>query len=242
VETVMSRVQAFEQAPLVPKSSMPATSSWLPQLPEHWILSRVKNHFTFPKNVAGENFLDYKVLSLSIYGVIIRDMDSGKGKFSLSMDTYQVVNPNSIILCLFDMDVTPRIVGYCNDLGIITSAYTIILPKENVCAKYYYYYFLSQDHNKSLFSQGTGVRTTLTNFQFGSLPLPLPPLEEQTTIANYLDEKCNSISTLLEKKKQLIDKYREKINVIVQTSTEKNSPEAKQKEEKIKREGTINKA
>jgi hypothetical protein len=35
VETVMSRVQAFEQAPLVPKSSMPATSSWLPRLPPY---------------------------------------------------------------------------------------------------------------------------------------------------------------------------------------------------------------
>ena len=50
----------------------------------------------------------YDVLSLTLKGVIPRDMESNFGKFPAEYNTYQIVKPNDLIFCLFDYDVTPR--------------------------------------------------------------------------------------------------------------------------------------
>lgn len=213
---------------------------WMPQIASHWKISRVKNYFTFTNEIAGDNYEDYKVLSLSVNGVIVRDMESGKGKFSLSMDLYQIVKPRSIVLCLFDMDVTPRIVGLCENLGIITNAYTSIFPKENVNERFYYYFFLQQDYNKSLKAQGTGVRTTLTNTQFGAVKIPVPPFAEQTAIANYLDDKCKKISHFITKKQRFIELLKEQRQSIINEAVVKGiDKDVKLKDSGIKWLGSI---
>lgn len=196
---------------------------WMPELPSHWKLERVKNYFNFTCEVVGESYNVFKVLSLSVKGngVIVRDMESRKGKHSLSMDKYMIVQPNSIVLCLFDMDVTPRIVGYCEDEGIITSAYTNITPKEGIHSKFYYYFFLQQDYNKSLMAQGTGVRTTLTNSQFGAVKIPLPPLEEQIEIANYLVKQSKKIKHFIQKKQAFIELLKEQRQAVISRAVTK---------------------
>lgn len=178
--------------------------AWLRDIPEHWEVVDTKRCFSFTKEIVGDNFINYRILSLSINGVIFRNVENNSGKQHSDIGTYQIIRPNSIVLCLFDMDVTPRIVGHSDKTGIITSAYVNIIPKENINSKYYYYYFILQDFNKYLFSQGTGIRTTLTRSQFGSLKMALPSFEEQTTIANFLDYKTAKIDRFIRKKKQLI--------------------------------------
>jgi len=143
------------------------------------------------------------------------------GKHHSDMGTYQIIVPNSIVLCLFDMDVTPRIVGHSDKTGIITSAYTNIIPKNNVDSKYYYYYYLLQDYNNYLFSQGTGIRTTLTRTQFGALKIALPPKQEQTIIANFLDYKTEKINRFIKKKKQLIKLLNEQKEAIINKAVTK---------------------
>lgn len=49
---------------------------------------------------------DLTLLSLTKRGVLIRDLSEGKGKFPKDYESYKVVNPNNIILCLFDVDET----------------------------------------------------------------------------------------------------------------------------------------
>lgn len=214
--------------------------SWLKEIPNHWQEVDTKRCFLFPKTIVGEDFPDYKVLSLSVNGVIFRDMESRMGKHHSDMGTYQIIKPNSIVLCLFDMDVTPRIVGHSDKTGIITSAYTNISPKNNVDSKYYYYYYLLQDYNNYLFSQGTGIRTTLTRSQFGSLKIVLPPKQEQTTIANFLDYKTEKIYRFITKKKQLIELLNEqKAAIINQAVTKGITPNVPMKDSGIEWLGKI---
>jgi type I restriction enzyme S subunit len=214
--------------------------AWMPQLPDHWKLSRVKNYFSFSNEVVGDDYSGFNVLSLSVNGVIVRDMESGKGKHSMSMDLYQIVKPKSIILCLFDMDVTPRIVGICENLGIITSAYTTIVPKENVCERFYYYFFLHQDYNKSLKAQGTGVRTTLTNNQFGAVKIPIPPFQEQIQIADYLDTQSQKITHFIAKKQQFIALLKEQRQSVINEAVTKGiNKKVKLKDSGIKWLGNI---
>lgn len=218
----------------------PTDIGWLPNIPSHWEIVDTKRCFSFPKEIVGSDFTNYKVLSLSVNGVIFRDMASGAGKHHSDMGTYQIIRPDSIVLCLFDMDVTPRIVGHSDKTGIITSAYVNIAPRENISSKYYYYYFLLQDFNKYLFSQGTGIRTTLTRSQFGALKMALPTPEEQTTIASFLDYKLAKINRFIRKKKQLIKLLNEqKAAIINQAVTKGLDPNAKMKDSGIEWLGEI---
>ena len=192
---------------------------WIPEIPSNWDLKRIKLLFDFNKNIVGKSSADYSVLSLTTKGVIRRDLESGMGKFPASFDGYQIVNPNSIMLCLFDMDVTPRVVGHVNDKGIISAAYTNIIPRKGINSKYYYYYFLLQDKNKIFLALGTGIRITLSKDFFGCLKIPVPPLEVQNSIVEYLDKKNSKIDKFIQNKEKLIklleeQKKRKIVNVI----------------------------
>ncbi len=178
---------------------------WMPEIPSDWGLKRIKLLFDFNKNIVGKTSADYDVLSLTTKGVIKRDLESGKGKFPASFDGYQIVKPNSIMLCLFDMDVTPRVVGHVNDDGIISAAYTNIIPKIGINSKYYYYYFLLQDKNRSFLALGTGIRITLNKDFFGTLKIPVPPIEVQNSIVKYLDKKNKEIDKFIRNKERLIE-------------------------------------
>lgn len=221
-------------------SYKPSGIGWVPSIPENWEIVDTKRCFNFPKEIVGEDFVNYKVLSLSVNGVIFRNVASGAGKQHSDMGTYQIIRPDSIVLCLFDMDVTPRIVGHSDKTGIITSAYVNIIPKENISSKYYYYYFILQDFNKYLFSQGTGIRTTLTRSQFGALKIALPSFEEQTAIAHFLDYKLAKINRFIQKKKQLIKLLNEqKAAIINQAVTKGLDLNAKMKNSGIEGLGEI---
>lgn len=189
--------------------------AWIPEIPSDWELKRIKLLFDFNKNIVGKTSADYDVLSLTTKGVIKRDIESGKGKFPASFDGYQIVKPNSIMLCLFDMDVTPRVVGHVDDDGIISAAYTNIIPKKDINAKYYYYYFLLQDKNKSLLALGTGIRITLNKDFFGTLKIPVPPIAVQNSIVAYLDKKNKEIDKFIRNKERLIELLEEQRKEII---------------------------
>jgi type I restriction enzyme S subunit len=192
--------------------------AWIPEIPSDWELKRIKLLFDFNKNIVGKTSADYDVLSLTTKGVIKRDIESGKGKFPASFDGYQIIKPNSIMLCLFDMDVTPRVVGHVDDDGIISAAYTNIIPKKDINAKYYYYYFLLQDKNKSLLALGTGIRITLNKDFFGTLKIPFPPIEVQNNIVAYLDKKNNEIDKFIRNKERLIEILEERKKDVIDTA------------------------
>ncbi|MDD2161409.1 restriction endonuclease subunit S [Pseudomonas sp. MIL19] len=182
---------------------------WIGAVPEHWDVRRGKDIFEQTRNKAGLDSSSYDVLSLTLNGVIKRDLDNMKGKIPASFDGYQIANPGDLVLCLFDIDVTPRIVGHVNNLGIITSAYTVIKGKKNVDMKYFLYYYLEQNRNGSLLANSKTLRSTMTFDLFSQLLLPVPPLEEQRAIASYLDEKTAQIDRIVTAINTQIDKLKD---------------------------------
>ena len=69
---------------------------WLEEVPEHWEVKRNKSIFKEKKEVVGERFIDYKLLSLTLRGVIERNLDGG-GKFPASFEKYVVVKSFCLI-------------------------------------------------------------------------------------------------------------------------------------------------
>lgn len=175
---------------------------WLKAVPAHWEIRRNKNIFTEQKEIVGERSADYTLLSLTLNGIIPRDMDGG-GKFPESFDKYKIVKNGDIAFCLFDIDETPRTVGLSGYNGMLTGAYTI-MRVSNINARFIYYYYLALDNGKMLRPLYTGLRKTININTFQSTKVPVPPREEQDQIVRFLDWKISNINKLINIKKKEI--------------------------------------
>lgn len=177
---------------------------WLGDIPKDWEYHKNKYIFKRISNNVGDNYDNYKVLSLTLNGVIERNMNN-MGKMPSSFSIYQIVEKESLILCLFDIDVTPRIIGYVNTQGIISSAYTNLIVK-NLYSKYYYYWFLTLNNQNILLNYTKSLRNTINNENFMSLESLVCSFFEQQKIADFLDEKSKIFDEAISKKEQLISK------------------------------------
>ena len=77
---------------------------WLSQLPVGWDIERTKRMLSLRRELVGANSLDYQLLSLTLRGVIPRDISNGDGKIPADFSTYQEVEKKDLIFCLFDID------------------------------------------------------------------------------------------------------------------------------------------
>ena len=63
--------------------------------------------------------------------------------------------------------------------------------------------------NKIFYSLGQGVsnlgRWRLQTSTFNNFKIPVPPLDEQQQIADYLDSKCSEIDAIIQTKKEQLD-------------------------------------
>lgn len=72
------------------------------------------------------------------------------------------------------------------------------------------YYFRSVHHRQYLSKKMNLVtRASLGQDLLKSMPVLLPPIDEQEVIADYLDKKCETIDKLILEKQSLIEKYKE---------------------------------
>ena len=196
---------------LVNVSSMP----WLPAIDSSWDVVRAGHFLSVKKTVVGEKWPDYTLLSLTKAGVIIRDFTDRQGKLPETFDSYQEVQIGDLVMCLFDMDETPRTVGISSHRGMITGAYTTFQFDQTIAVpRYFEYLFISIDDRKAFKAAYSGLRKTIRPPVFLSLRFPLPPLETQQRIADYLDRETAEIDAavadldryveLLEKRRQVM--------------------------------------
>lgn len=212
---------------------------WIGEIPEGWEVIPNKRIMTREKVIC-ERYTNELVLSLTMNGVIVRDLDNPTGKMPLTFDGYQYVHKGNLLMCLFDIDVTPRCVGVINNNGVTSPAYSQFILNSKANVQYYYYYYLNLDFTKELLHLAKNLRHSLTESQLGEIPIPLPPLSEQERIADYLDEKCGRIDAAIEKQKQVIEKLQEyKRSLITQTVTKGLNPKAKMKDSGIEWIGEI---
>ena len=212
--------------------------SWLGDVPEHWKRLRYKD-ILVPKDIRVGNNPSYTLLSLTKQGVIVRDLSEGKGKFPKDFDTYKVVEPDDFILCLFDVDETPRTVGVANNYGMITGAYDIFSVLR--CQlRYLYYHYLSLDDKKCLKPLYKGLRKTIPLPRLLSAYIYLPPTDEQQAIVDFLDKAVEKIDRYIAAKEAEIEKLGTlKQSIISQAVTKGLDPNATMKDSGIDWIGSI---
>lgn len=189
-------------------SLKPSGNNWIGDIPQHWTIKRNKNILIERKDIVGEDH-SFKLLSLTLNGVIIRDLDAG-GKFPAEFSSYKIVSPNNLIFCLFDVDETPRTIGLSSHSGMITGAYDIFDVNLSIAIpQWVYYFYFAIDQRKALKPFYTGLRKVVKTQKFADIHIPIPSIKEQKTIVAYLDEKCAKIDAILEKINTEVERLKE---------------------------------
>ncbi len=169
---------------------------WLKIIPANWDIKRNKQFLHERKKIVGNKSSEYTLLSLTLRGIVVRNLSENKGKIPASFDNYKIVEPGDIAFCLFDIDETPRTVGLSKYKGMLTGAYNIF-QIEGINACYLYYYYLALDNIKGLRPLYTGLRKTINVNTFLSQQMPVPPRAEQDQIVRFLDWKVSEINKLI---------------------------------------------
>lgn len=187
-------------------------------IPETWEATKNKWLFRKVKNIVGSDQENYPVLSLSIKGVIEKDREDNTGKIPTKYEEYyQVVEHGNLLLCLFDMDVTPCIIGYIPQNGIVSPAYSHYAPTNTkaVSMKFYYWWFLYMQHRKLFIALSNNIRNSINADHFGALESPQPPIDEQERIAAYLDERIAKIEGLITDITAQIEKLKQYRQIVI---------------------------
>jgi len=183
---------------------------WAPDVPSHWTQTPLRQLLRLASGSVGEKSGDYVLLSLTKKGVIPRDVESGKGKFPSDFSAYQVVKPNQLVLCLFDIDETPRTVGLSNEHGMVTGAYTVAdINADRVDHYFIYFHLLYIDNGKRLRPFYTGLRKVVRPQTFLNIRIPLPPMDEQKQIVQELQHWERRAKSISEKTNASIDRLKE---------------------------------
>jgi len=206
---------------------------WIGEIPKDWTFSKNKYVFKKKKNIVGENFKKFTLLTMGKSGVRVRDLDGG-GKFPESFENYQEVSPGDLIFCLFDLDETPRAIGLSKNNGMITSAYDVFNTTENNYPNFWSYFYHAIDDFKGLRPYYTGLRKVVRPGTFQNIIIPVPPHEEQIRIADYLDQKTQQIDELIEKTEKKIELLKEQRTALINHCVTKGlNPDAEMKDSGI---------
>lgn len=183
---------------------------WIGKIPEGWENTILSALFNQRKN-KNIGLKEQNLLSLSYGKIKQKNIKSNEGLLPQSFETYNIIEDGDIVFRLTDLqnDKKSLRTGLCTQHGIITSAYITLSLISTDIAQYMYYLFHSYDINKVFYNMGDGVRQGMNYSDLKKLRVLHPPLAEQQSIANYLDQKCSKIDSAIEKKQAVIDKLTE---------------------------------
>lgn len=204
---------------------------WIGEIPRDWGICRLKNHIIFnPKHKNEKGLCNDDIVSFMPMECL------RTGNIEPKSTTYQIAQAYTPFE---NDDIVMAKVTPCFENGNIAIAYDLlngygfgsselfVFRCNNELSNTFLYYYLQSNFAKAIgvsSMTGTGGLKRVNPTTLNNIQLLFPPLSEQQTIANYLDEKCGNIEGLIAIKQAKIDELKEfKKSLIYEYVTGKKS-------------------
>ena len=179
----------------------------------------------------------------------IGSVEYGKGITSTERMTYgkapsrarRIVKKGDVIISTVRTYL--KAVAYINDSHdeqIASTGFAVLRPI-NIYDRFLYYSVLADDFIQKVEANSVGISyPAITTTKLMTFKIPTLPLYEQQAIANYLDDRCSKIDTIIAEAKASIEEYKElKQAVIYEAVTKGLDKNAKMKDSSIEWLGSI---
>ncbi len=190
---------------------------WLGEIPEHWNVERGK--WLFEKMDRPVREEDEIITCFRDGEVTLRSNRKTSGfTVALKEHGYQGIRKGDLVI--HAMDAFAGAIGVSDSDGKSSPVYSVCTERIEGTVNQYYYSYLLRDLalNGIILALAKGIRERSTDFRFndfGELLLMLPPLQEQTAIAQFLDDKTSKIDHAVSVKEKQIELLKERKQILI---------------------------
>lgn len=195
---------------LNPSAPMKDSKVWYGQIPSEW--KELKGKYVFKqRNDRGNNVCLQLLSPTQKYGVIPQDkyeeltgMNAVKLNDSTNYALLKTIHKGDYCISLRSFQGGFE---YSEYEGVVSPAYQVFYPIITIADGYYKYLFKEKGFIDVMNSYTMSLRDgkNIAFDDFGDTFIPVPPLDEQQEIADYLDNKCAEIERIIEDKKSQIE-------------------------------------
>lgn len=191
---------------------------WLGEMPDHWELGKLGRIL---KPISEKNQPNFPLLSITREeGVIERNINDDSENHNFIPDDlsgYKVLKEGQF--GMNKMKAWQGSYGVAPLTGIVSPAYYIFDFINNINPNYFHKAIRSKNYVAFFGKASDGVRIgqwDLNKGRMKEIPLFIPPLPEQTAIANFLDDKTEKIDRAVSIKEKQIALLKERRQIIIQ--------------------------
>jgi len=213
---------------------------WIGEIPKHWEIEKPKNMFSLRKTKGNKEAV--LLAATQKYGMYPQSQLDGVVKVSADTDlqSFKTVHRNDYVISLRSFQGGFEMSDY---EGVCTPAYQVFFATTPINHRYYKFLFKTEDFVSKLNSFTIGIREG-KNIQYEDFArltsIPVPQLNEQSRIANFLDKKCAEIDELIALQEQMIAQLNTyKQAVITEIVTKGLDPNVKMKDSGVEWIGEI---
>ena len=179
---------------------------WQPLIPMNWSVTKLKHVLS---KLDRPRRPDDELLVCSNSGDVKKRGDSKLGLVADSDEIYQGVRCGDLLI--HGMDTWHGAIAVSNYDGMCTPVVHVCDSTQN--KKYIALYLRNMANQKVFKLISNGVRQNTSDFRswgkVGTILIPIPPIEEQNAIVEYIESKTNKIDTMIEALKAEIDRLTE---------------------------------
>ena len=209
---------------------------WIGVIPKEWSISPLKSAIKAVKVIEEDN---QNVLSLGIKGVKQRDISKNDGMLASNYSGHQSVFPGQLVFCPRDLD-GGLLVGVSKYYGCISNLYMVFDSLKESDNQFIEYLIRGAEVCDYWIQHSYGMRYSYNRSQFLGIPVPIPSLNEQQSIANYLDEQVEKIDELIAEQNQAIENWKAyKQSLITEKVTKGLNPSVEMKDSGIEWMGDV---
>lgn len=192
---------------------------WIGEIPADWTLQRGKTIFV--QRLTKGNQSEILLAATQKYGMLPQSKIEGvvQVKEDADLQQFRTVHKKDFVISLRSFQGGFE---YSQYEGVCSPAYQVFYNITPICHNYYRLLFKSDGFIQKMNSMTVGIREgkNIQYSDFANSLIPVPPIDQQHRIANYLDRKCSQIDAIIAQQQEVIEKLKAyKLSVITEVVT-----------------------
>lgn len=194
---------------------------WLGEIPSHWEVLRLGSYFSERKEKVSDK--DYEPLSVTQNGIFPQLDNVAKTKDG---DNRKLVRKNDFVInSRSDRKGSSGVSKYDGSVSLIN---IVLEPRKALEPSFCNYLLKSTEFIEEFYRNGHGIVADLWTTRYDEMKqikVAFPPLEEQQSMASYLDKATAEIDNAIAQQQHMIDLLNERKQIIIQRAVTKGLDE-----------------